>query len=110
MLREFFHVTCAGRPLCSGSFGHRTLVRARGNDQRSLASVGEYGTGAVSSKSGPTGPPRSFCVQASGAVYRPQEAVLVLLPDTVPGPPAFISSVKSLVSAAGGASAATFTP
>lgn len=46
-------VTCAGRPQFSGSFGHRALSRAHGNDQRSLASSEEYGTVSLSGKSGP---------------------------------------------------------
>jgi hypothetical protein len=37
----------------SGSFGHRTLLRAHGNDQRSLASVEAYGNGAGTGKSAP---------------------------------------------------------
>lgn len=77
-------VTCAGRPLFSGSFGHRALERAHGNDQRSLASWREYVTGSLSSKSGHAGEAQLSEAAASSII-----------------------SAKSKVSSAGGASIST---
>lgn len=55
MLREFFHNHLRGSSTLQRILRPPRTLPAHGNDQRSLASVGAYGTGSPSSKSVRTG-------------------------------------------------------
>jgi hypothetical protein len=81
VFREHIHSHLRGSSaVFSGSFGHRPLLRGHGNDQRSLASVGAYVTGSLSSKSGPYDAQlfwSSFIIAARSAVSLAGGAVTV---------------------------------